>query len=108
METQNEGKLLDLVQSGKLKPNSVDKEGQTPLHIAVENEFSVELIDELVKLGCNLDAKNVDGITPLHSAMYNENSPVFQKLISLGANPDVADNQGETVRDQCNKRYKKL
>ena len=47
------------------------------MHIAVENEFSIELIDELVKLGCNLDAKNVDGITPLHSAMYSENLPVF-------------------------------
>ena len=78
------------------------------MHIAVENEFSVETIDKLIKLGCNLNAKNVDGITPLHSAMYSENAPVFEKLVALGANPDVADKQGETVRDQCKLRYKQL
>ena len=77
--------LVKLIKNGNIKPFSVDKEGQTPLHIAVDYDFSVETIDDLVKLGCDVNFQNTDGTTPLHSAMYNENTEIFKKLIALGA-----------------------
>ena len=33
--------------------------------------------------------------------MYNENTELFKKLIELGANPEIKDENDESVFDQC-------
>lgn len=72
IESGDEQQLIDLVKSGKLAPDSTDKEGQTPLHVAVEAGFSAETVTSLVKLGCDLNAQTSDGTTPLHACLINE------------------------------------
>ena len=38
-------------------------------------------------------------MTPLHKALILENKPVFMLLLSKGADPDLKDNDDETVRE---------
>jgi hypothetical protein len=45
--------------------------------IAVEAQFSVETIKKLVEMGCDVNAQNNDGMTCLHSSMWNENEGIF-------------------------------
>lgn len=56
VEKKEEAKLLELVNSGELRPDEKNAEGQTPLMIAVEAQFSVTTIKKLVELGCDVNA----------------------------------------------------
>jgi ankyrin repeat protein len=33
--------------------------------------------------------------------MWNENETIFKELVSLGADPNISDCEGETVLDEC-------
>jgi hypothetical protein len=105
LENGDEAGLVALVRNGQLKTDARDKEGQTPLHIAVEAGFSAQTIVTLASLGCDLDAKSSDGTTPLHAALFTENSELFEQLAKLGADPDVEDDEGVTVRQECKSKY---
>ena len=105
LENEDEAGLVALVKEGRLKPDARDKEGQTPLHVAVEASFSAQTIVTLVNLGCDINARSADGTTPLHAAMLTENEELFEKLAKLGANPDLSDEEGVTVRQQCARKH---
>ena len=81
------------------KANEVDSDCNTPLHIACKTGRldSVEYL--LVMTKCDPNAKNKAGLTPLHvninSSRYS-NSHIVIKLITHGANSNLADNEGNT------------
>ena len=93
-DNKDEKKLIDLLKTGQLKPSQVSKEGQTPLMIAVDNSFSLGTISELIDLGCDVNAKDNDGATPLHTSALLENAELFKTLLSKGADVDIEDNDG--------------
>ena len=93
-DNRDEKKLIELLTTKKLKPEQTNKEGQTPLMIAIDNSFSLSTISQLIELGCDVNAQDVDGNTPLHSSMYIDNQPAFEILLSQGARVDVEDNEG--------------
>ena len=102
--------LLDL----KCNPNCVDKSGRSPLHMAVlrkENgKVSVSIlkfltengaqlrksvlhvccndlaISPLIELGADVNAKSVDGLTPIAVAVSNDRFGVVHELIRAGSN----------------------
>ena len=78
-----------LIQNEKANVEIRNKEGKTPLHIAVEfyedNEVSKELIKTLLKNGANLEARTRIGLTPLELAFWMNNNKAFDFLISQGA-----------------------
>jgi len=51
-EDKNEEALLQLVREGKLSIDDRNKEGMDPLILAVDCEFSVQTLQELIRLGC--------------------------------------------------------
>ncbi|XP_028131929.1 uncharacterized protein LOC114327487 [Diabrotica virgifera virgifera] len=55
------------------------KEGETPLHLAVE-EAKQNIINLLLDRGADIEAKNNDGRTPLYLAAYNNDSGVIELL----------------------------
>ena len=69
--------------------------------IAVDNSFSLETISLLIDLGCDVNAKDTDGNTPLHTSALLENESVFKTLLSKGADVDIEDNDGQNVRSLC-------
>jgi len=70
-----------------------DQKGDTYLHIASRNDY-FEVIDLLLKLGCDVNAKNNQNETPLHLATQFNNEEAIQKLLLESANPNSLDKRG--------------
>ncbi|MBN2652556.1 MAG: ankyrin repeat domain-containing protein [Spirochaetales bacterium] len=67
--------------------NLPDNNGRTPLHIALENKASMEIIRLLVeKKNANLNSKDMSGEIPLHYAMKTENYDAAKFLLSKNSN----------------------
>ena len=108
MEKSDEKALIELLKTGKVKPDQVSAEGQTPLMIAIDNSFSLGCIDQLIELGCDVNAKDNDGYTPLHTSALLESEEMFKKLLSHGADPKIKDNEGVDVEELVKDGYKNL
>jgi ankyrin repeat protein len=68
--------------------------GATALHYAVQAD-SDSVVDLLIGAGAEVDAKDVDGFTPLGQAI---SVAMAQKLIAAGANPDERQYSSMTAR----------
>ena len=68
--------------------------GITPLHYACYHG-SKEVIDLLLDLGVNINAKDQDGNTCLHFAVKSKNVRVIKKLLVRGASKDIKNNDGQ-------------
>ena len=69
-----------------------DKKGDTFLHKACRND-NFEIIDLLLKLGCDVNARNNNLETPLHLAVQFKNAEAVQKLLLEHANPNALNKQ---------------
>lgn len=67
-----------------------------PLHVAATNGH-VELVEAIVDLGADLEAKNRMGSTALHKAVAANQVQTAEKLIELGASIDTTNNIGNTA-----------
>ncbi|EAY06454.1 ankyrin repeat protein, putative [Trichomonas vaginalis G3] len=65
------------------------------LHFASENG-NLDVVQYLISVGANKEAKDNDGYTPLIWASQNGKLDVVQYLISVGANKEAKDNSGYT------------
>ncbi len=79
-------------------PNIADKDGVTPLVIAVNLGF-IEGVEALLDAGASVDVANGTGETPLISAIHRRDIPMIRLLLTKGANPDRSDNSGRSARD---------
>ena len=93
--SKDEAKLLMLVSTRELEPTDTNREGQTPLMFSVDADFSAKTIKKLIELGCEVNAKDEDGMTPLHKSYWSENSENFKMLLENGADPEIEDNTGD-------------
>lgn len=81
------------------KPDSRDRDGNTPLMIAAQIGF-IEAAQLLVSRGVLIDTTNTAGETPLIRAVQNRDGPMVQLLMQNGANPNKADTSaGLSARD---------
>lgn len=79
-------------------PNIADKNGVTPLMVAVNLGFA-EGVDALMAAGARVDVTNAAGETPLISAVHRRDPALLRLLLAKGANPDRTDNSGRSARD---------
>jgi ankyrin repeat protein len=59
-------------------------------------EPNLNLVNDLIVLGANLDLQDEDGETPLHGATIKGNEEIARILIDAGANVNVQTNYGKT------------
>ena len=90
-ENNDEAKLIRLVKSQELRPDSRNREQQTPLMFAVDNSFSSDTISELIQLGCDVNAQGEDGMTALHTSIWCDNKETFKLLLKNGADIYLKD-----------------
>ena len=75
--------------------------GATYLHVAAGQGSGPEIIDHLVGLGADVEARMKDGSTPLHAAVENTDglerqTALIDALLGHGADLDSGDDKGDT------------
>jgi|GEM_PF-609235 ankyrin repeat protein/serine/threonine protein kinase len=81
-----------------LNINARDKSGDTPLHIAVQDNRP-EIVYFLIVNGAKVNVKNSEGQTPLHIAVQDNRPEIVSFLIDNGAKVNVENNYGLTPLD---------
>lgn len=85
-----------------LNVNEGDFEGSTPFLILASSgpkDLNTEVIEEFLKYKPNLDVAYKDTKqTAMHYFMSKKNKKAVKLLLQNGANPDLRDNNGQTVR----------
>lgn len=71
-------------------PNLKNKEGETPLMVAVRLAFP-EGAEQLIKFKAQIDATNNLGETPLIRAVHQRDAIMVRMLLRAGANPNRPD-----------------
>jgi len=93
--------VTKLISSG-CDPNIQSSVGEqyAPFHIAVWRS-DLQMIDELVKAGANLDVQDKWGLSPLHIAMHIANTTasrsITERLLKAKASTTIRDQDGDTV-----------
>ena len=84
--------------------NLQNNKGETPLFLACKHASvwsgHEEAIKILISNGADLNIQDENGNTPLHIALYQDESmSICELLINSGARLDIENSEGETVRD---------
>ncbi|KAJ3085408.1 hypothetical protein HDU96_005443, partial [Phlyctochytrium bullatum] len=75
--------------------NAKDKEGNSPLHFAVESD-RLDILQVLLAKGADVDARNHERRTPLHVAAELGRRETAFLLLEAGAFVDPRDRSGKT------------
>ena len=73
----------------------LDADGWTPLHFAARNK-EVLVIQALVKIGADPNARDESGRTPLHFAAFKSNDVVVSALVKAGADSNARTKGGRS------------
>ena len=93
VENNDIRKVLSLIKNG-CNINARTNCGRTLLHLASINRFEMSKI--LVGKGADINAKEINGYTPLHFAVMYEKIPIASMLIKHGSNVQSSCNSGNT------------
>ena len=95
--SENSADIIALLVSRGCPVDAVDVDGQTALHLAALH--SVPAINALLKADANIEALDAGGDTPLMTASgFGGSEECFKALIAAGANVDVTNERGNTVK----------
>ncbi|KAK1762095.1 ankyrin repeat protein [Phialemonium atrogriseum] len=89
------GILSRFVRFKRAKLNLVDKQRRTALHYAAMVD-NVSAAEQLVALGCNREARDVSGMTPLLEAIRGGGIDTAEQLLRLGADTRAIDAFGQS------------
>ncbi|TCW61989.1 ankyrin repeat domain-containing protein [Treponema sp. J25] len=73
-----------------------DNMGNSPLHLAVSLNAPLTVIEHILKVGGNVNARNKTGSTPLFIAIEKNNREVGELLLSRGADIFTPDASGKS------------
>ena len=88
-----------LLREKRVDVNACDDSGRTPLHLAVEDEVLLPVVEELLRCGATVNLPNAHGNTPLHRAAKHGHVDIAMALLHHGANPQLRNGRGETAAE---------
>ncbi len=83
----------------KLLDQKDQKEGATPLHLALRGSKRTEIVQLLVNAKCNVNLPDKGGSSPLHWAAEHGHVKSFEILLKAGANLCALDSKQRTAVD---------
>jgi hypothetical protein len=87
-------KLAHLIRAGYRPTLPTDAAGQPSLHELVKLVNHAALITQLIQgAGLEVNARDANGWTPLHVAMWKQHTEAAKALLSLGADPNAETTQ---------------
>lgn len=95
LRSAREELLTELVKRG-VDLNRRNRDDQTPLEWALEQEVVFEGLDALLRRGANPNLRNAEGRTPLFAAVESQRLPEVTLLLLHGAQVELADHEGIT------------
>lgn len=114
----NDFDIIRLLFNYGLDPNIIDKDGNTPLSVLIDNglklkdlkqrELFLERLVFLLKFRVNVDIQDINGYTVFHKTVIANDLAVVEKLLTKKADLSLKDNQGRTAlhHTQWNGNYK--
>ena len=76
--------------------NTVDKDGRTPLLVAVKEKKNYPTVSFLLQIGSSLNERDNDGKMAIHYAVANEDLKTVKMLLRKGADSLKRDQNGKT------------
>lgn len=91
-------KARELIKQGENLNEQYNEHGWTPFLWLVKEFYEVEIVEEFIKLGGDVNQCTKDNLSPLMIATTHRSSPdVIDLLIRYGADVDHQDNYGHTA-----------
>ena len=90
---------LEILRGRQADVNACDDSGRTPLHLAVEDEALLPVVQELLMLGASVNLPNAHGNTPLHRAAKHGHVQIALALRHHGADVQLKNSRGETAAE---------
>ncbi|KAK9746233.1 Ankyrin repeats (3 copies) [Popillia japonica] len=87
--------IKTLILTGKARLDLADKNGNLPLHAAIDRK-SIEIVQFLLSKGAQVNAANKDGVTALYCATYKKQPYIMDLLLRNGADINVRNSNLET------------
>ncbi|XP_017888124.1 uncharacterized protein LOC108629771 [Ceratina calcarata] len=99
---KNECKRMIELLSRYIDINCKDESGRTLLHLCVSSyESNFDMFRFLLGEGANVNAKTVEGVTPLHKAVFFRHISEVDVLLKCNADVNAKDNEGATPLHDC-------
>ena len=94
-------RCVELLLMASAKPFNLDIRGASILHTAAAHSDDVAMIRPLLLAGVPMDGRNTHNCTPLSFTPLKDGFNVARCLLSLGANINNVDKDGDTPLTEC-------
>ena len=89
-------RTVEVLLANKADPNVVDDKLRTALHMTTKADVSANIIASLVRRGIDVNAADIDGLTPLHEKCRIEDPRSIDILLKQGAATNARSKYGIT------------
>lgn len=80
-------------------PNEIDINNQTPLMIACNQNYSLDVIKTLASITANINQRDIYGRTALWTSCNRHRKTITRILLKYGADPNVTDDENKDCFD---------